>query len=85
VPLAREYADLRRTSGLSRAGALGTTALVVPSFTVGLVLSLPLSAQPALQWLTIVCATIAVYSLAARAIVSNASDVETAPSRSTRA
>jgi hypothetical protein len=84
VPLAREYADLRRTYGLSRAGALGTTALVLPSFAVGLVLSLPLSAQPALQWLAIVCATIALYSIAARAIVSSASSVETAPSRSTR-
>src|SRR5688500_10195621 len=84
VPLAREYVDLRRTSGLSRVGAFGTTALVLPSFAVGLVLSLPLAAQPALQWLAIVCATMVVYSVAARAIVSSASSAEPAPSRNTR-
>jgi Co/Zn/Cd efflux system component len=84
VPLAREYADLRRTFGLTRAGALGTTALVIPSFAVGLVLALPLSAQPALHWTAIVCLTILVYSVATRAIVSSAATPGTAPSRNTR-
>lgn len=84
APLAREYADLRRAFGLSRAAALGTTALVAPSFAVGVILALPLSARPALQWLAIVVTTILVYSAAARAIVSSASAAGTAPSRNTR-
>jgi hypothetical protein len=84
APLAREYLDLRRTFGLSRMAALGTTALVAPSFAVGVVLGLPLSAQPALQWVAIVCTTIVVYSLATRAIVSSATAAGTAPSRNTR-
>ena len=84
APLAREYMDLRRTFGLSRAVALATTALVAPSFAVGVILALPLSGQPALQWAAIVCTTVVVYSVAARAIVSSATDAGTAPSRNTR-
>jgi hypothetical protein len=84
TPLALEYSDLRRAFGLSRAAALGTTALVAPSFAVGVILALPLSAQPALQWLAIVVTTILVYSFAARAIVSSASAAGVAPSRNTR-
>jgi hypothetical protein len=84
VPLAGEYADLRRAFGLSRATALGTTALVIPSFAIGLALSQPLSERPALHWVAIVCTTLAVYSLTARAIVSSAATPDTAPSRNTR-
>jgi hypothetical protein len=84
APLAREYMDLRRTFGLSRVAALATTALVAPSFAVGVILALPLSAQPALQWVAIVCTTVVVYSMAARAIVSSATAAGTAPSRNTR-
>ena len=84
APLAREYLDLRRSLGFSRGAAFGTTALVLPSFVVGLVLALPLSGQPVLQWLATVTATVLIYSVAARAIAASASDAETAPSRNTR-
>jgi ABC-type nickel/cobalt efflux system permease component RcnA len=84
APLAFEYADLRRACGLSRTAALGTTALVLPSFAVGWVLAQPLSVQPVLHWTGIVGATLLVYSVAARAIVSSASGAGTAPSRNTR-
>ena len=84
APLAREYVDLRRSLGLSRGAAFGTTALVVPSFVVGLVLALPLSGQPVFQWLATVTATVLIYSVAARAIAASASAARTAPSRSTR-
>jgi hypothetical protein len=84
VPLAREYVDLRQSFGLSRLGAIGTTALVVPAFGVGLTLALPLQSQPVLQWLATVCATLFLYSAATRAMVSSASAAEAAPSRSTR-
>ena len=84
APLAREYVDLRRSLGLSRSAAFGTTALVVPSFVVGLVLALPLSGQPMIQWLATVTVTVLVYSVAARAIAASASAPRTAPSRSTR-
>lgn len=68
VPLAREYADFRRSWGLGRAGALATTALVLPAFAVSFALSLPLASRPALQWAAIVGATLVVYSLAVRAV-----------------
>lgn len=84
LPLAWEYVDLRRTHGLSRVWAFGTTALVIPAFAVGLFLALPLSAEPMLHWTAIVGTTLAVYSVATRAIVSSASAAGTAPSRSTR-
>lgn len=84
VPLGREYADLRRSFGLGRIGAFTTTALVLPSLGVAIVLALPLDAHPVAQWVAIVVTTFAVYSLATRAIVASASSAETAPSRSTR-
>jgi Co/Zn/Cd efflux system component len=84
VPLAREYADLRRSFGLGRVGALATTALVLPAFAVATVLSQPLAAHPPVQWCTIVVATFGIYSLATRAIVASASSAGTAPSRNTR-
>jgi hypothetical protein len=68
VPLAREYADFRRSWGLGRVGALATTALVLPAFAVSFALSLPLASQPALQWAASVGATLVVYSLAVRAV-----------------
>jgi hypothetical protein len=84
VPLGREYADLRRSFALSRLGALGTTSLVLPAFAVAVMLALPLAGHPMLQWAAIVVTTFFVYSLAARAILANASSAETAPSRNTR-
>jgi ABC-type dipeptide/oligopeptide/nickel transport system permease subunit len=84
VPLGREYADLRRSFGLGRIGAFATTALVLPSLGVAIVLALPLNAHPVAQWVAIVVTTFAVYSLATRAIVASASSADTAPSRSTR-
>ena len=68
LPLAREYADFRRSWGLGRAAALATTGLVVPAFAVSFALSLPLASKPALQWAAIVGATLVVYSLAVRAV-----------------
>jgi FtsH-binding integral membrane protein len=84
IPLAREYEDLRRSFGLSRMAAFATTSLVVPAFVVGLTLALPLQSRPALQWVATVVGTLAVYSLATRAIAASASAAGTAPSRSTR-
>jgi hypothetical protein len=84
VPLLREYGDLRRSFGLSRVAAFATTSLVVPAFAVGLTLALPLQSRPALQWFATVVGTLAVYSLAIRAIAASASAARTAPSRSTR-
>jgi FtsH-binding integral membrane protein len=84
IPLAREYGDLRRSLGLSRVAAFATTSLVVPAFAVGLTLALPLQSRPALQWVATVAGTLAVYSLAARAIAASAAAAGTAPSRSTR-
>jgi hypothetical protein len=81
APLARECVDLRRSFGLSRLGALATTALVLPAFAVGLTLALPLQAWPALQWLATVFSTLVVYSLATSAIAASASRAATAPSR----
>jgi hypothetical protein len=84
VPLAREYGDLRKSFGLSRGAALGTTALVLPAFALATVVALPLAAHPVAHWVATVAMTLAAYSLAARAIASSAADAEMAPSRSTR-
>jgi hypothetical protein len=84
VPLGREYADLRRSFGLSKAGAFATTALVLPAFAVATGMTQPLATHPSAQWCAIVLATFAIYSLATRAIVASASPAETAPSRNTR-
>jgi hypothetical protein len=84
VPLGREYADLRRSFGLSKVGAFATTGLVLPAFAAATVMALPLAAHPLAQWSAIVVTTFAIYSLATRAIVASASPVEMAPSRNTR-
>jgi hypothetical protein len=84
IPLWLEYGDLRRSFGLSRVAAFATTSLVAPAFAVGLTLALPLQSRPALQWAATVAGTLAVYSLATRAIAASASAAGTAPSRSTR-
>ena len=68
VPLVREYAEFRRDWGLGRAGALATTALVLPSLAVGFALALPLAERPGIEWLVTVVATLAVYSAAVRAV-----------------
>jgi hypothetical protein len=81
APLAREYADLRRSFGLSRIGAFATTSLVLPAFAMATVLALPLSPHPVAQWSATVTATVVAYSLAARAIAASASRAATAPSR----
>ena len=82
VPLAREYADLRAV-GLARVSAVGTLSLLVPALAVGLALTLPFAARPALQWAVTVIVTVALYSAATRAILARASSAATAPSRRT--
>jgi len=67
VPLAREYADFRR-SGLGRTAALGLTAVVLPAVGVGIVVATPLAEWPLLQWGATVAAALGVYSLAVRAV-----------------
>lgn len=68
VPLAREYADFRRSWGLGRAAALGVTGLVVPAVGIGIVAAAPLVAWPYVQWGVTVAAALLVYSLAVRAV-----------------
>jgi hypothetical protein len=76
APLGREYADLRRSWGLGRLTAFGTTLLVLPSIGVGFALALPLASRPVLQWTVTVLAAILVYSAAAVAVRSAASPGE---------
>ena len=68
VPLAREYADFRRSWGLGRAAALGVTGVVVPAVGIGIVAAAPLAAWPYAQWGATVAVALLVYSLAARAL-----------------
>jgi hypothetical protein len=63
LPLWLEYGDLRRSSGLGRSAALGTTLFVLPALAVGIAAGLPLAAMPALQWTVAVAVTLLVYSL----------------------
>jgi hypothetical protein len=82
VPLAREYVDLR-TAGLARVSAFGAIALLLPALAASLALTLPLAARPEAQWGATVVLTVALYSVATRAILSRASSAVTAPSRKT--
>lgn len=68
VPLAREYADLRRARNLGRGSAALTTLLVVPSVVVGIGAAVPLAEWPYVQWGATVAVTLAIYSLAVRAV-----------------
>ena len=68
VPLAREYYDFRRSSGLGRMAALGITGLVFPALTLGVVAASPLAERPWLQWGVTVAVALASYSLAVRAV-----------------
>jgi hypothetical protein len=68
VPLAREYADFRRSWGLGRAAALAITGLVVPAVGIGIAAAAPLAAWPYAQWGVTVAAALLVYSLAVRAV-----------------
>jgi len=68
VPLAREYADFRRSWGLGRAAALGLTGLVVPAVGIGIAAATPLAARPWLQWGVTVAVALVVYSGAVRAV-----------------
>ena len=68
VPLAREYADFRRSWGLGRAGALLTTLLVLPSVGIGLAVAAPLAERPTVQWGVTIAAALTAYSLAVRAV-----------------
>ena len=64
VPLAREYADFRRSWGLGRAAALGVTGLVVPAVALGVLAATPLAGRPWLQWgVTVAVALAAVRAL----------------------
>jgi hypothetical protein len=81
IPLAREYVDLRRSCGLARLPAFGTTALVLPASAAGAVLTSPLASHPAAQWTATVLFAVLAYSVATRAIVARASSAATAPSR----
>jgi uncharacterized membrane-anchored protein len=76
APLGREYADLRRSWGLGRLSALGTTLLVLPAIGVGFALALPLAAHPGLQWTVTVLAALLAYSASAAAVRSAASPAE---------
>ena len=68
VPLAREYADLRRSSGLGRAAALGVTALVLPAVGLGMVAAAPVADRPWVQWAVTVATALTAYSLAVSAV-----------------
>jgi hypothetical protein len=74
VPLAREYADLRRAWGIGWLAALGVTALVVPAVAVGLAIALPFASWPFVQWGVTVAAALAAYSLAVRAVAAARSE-----------
>ena len=81
VPLGREYADFRRTWGLSRLASFMTTLLVLPSLGVGLAVATRFAATFEVQWVATVAVTIALYSLAAAA-VRNALEPARSPGRS---
>jgi len=68
VPLGREYAAFRREWGIGRLAALGTALSLFPALGVGLAVSQPLAAQPAVQWVVIVIATLLAYALAVAAL-----------------
>lgn len=76
APLGREYVDLRRSWGLGRLAALGTTLLVLPALGIGFALALPLSSRPALQWTATVIVALLVYSLGAAAVRASAHPAE---------
>ena len=80
VPLAREYADFRRTWGLTRSASLVTTLLVLPSLGVGLAVGVAVADSFAAQWTATVIATIVLYS-AATAAVRSALEPAPAPRR----
>jgi hypothetical protein len=81
VPLAREYADFRRTWGLGAVASLATTLLVLPALGVGLAIGVRLDTSFEVQWAATVVVTLAVYSLAA-AGVRNAVEPARSPRRS---
>jgi hypothetical protein len=68
VPLAREYADFRRSWGLGRLAALGLTGLVLPAAALGILAAAPLAGRPWLQWGVTVAVALAAYSLSVRAV-----------------
>ena len=68
LPLAGEYADLRRRWGLSRLGATLAASTVVPSLALGVALALPLAERPVLQWGATIAVTLAAYSLTTAAL-----------------
>jgi hypothetical protein len=84
VPLAWEYADLRRVHAFSRGAALSVTTLVFPALGIGIAAALPLAPYPTMQWATTIVVTVLLYSAATRAILASVSALDTAPSRSTR-
>jgi Kef-type K+ transport system membrane component KefB len=81
VPLAREYADLRRAWELGRLAALGLTGLLVPAVAVGLAIALPFASWPFVQWGVTIAAALAAYSLAVRAVAAARSKTAAQESR----
>ena len=81
VPLGREYADFRRTWGLTRVGSLATTLLVLPALGVGLAIGLRFGGPVEIQWAATVAVTFAAYSLGTAA-VRNALESAQSPRRS---
>jgi hypothetical protein len=82
VPIAREYAAFRREWGIGRVAALGTAFTLFPALALALVLSQPLGAWPALQWLTTIVATIVAYSAATALLRPSAPDAQPVRQRS---
>lgn len=68
VPLGREYAAFRREWGVGRLAAFGTAFSLFPALGVGVAVSQPLAAQPALQWSVTVVVTLLAYALAVAAL-----------------
>jgi hypothetical protein len=70
APLALEYADLRRSHGLGRTGALLTLGLLFPALGLGFAAGVALTARPTLQLTFTVAVTLIAYSAAAGGIIA---------------
>ena len=68
VPLGREYADFRRSWGLTRRSAAATTLLFLPALAFGLAASARLADSFGAQWATAVVVALVAYSAATAAV-----------------